>query len=164
MKSRSWLTSTTAPGVLGQESLQPLDRCQVEVVGRLVEEQQVGVLEQQPRERDAHHPAARELADVALHVGLGEAEAGQDAPRLGLQRPAAELLEPMLEPAVLVHQLGQLVLGRRPRSQLGLDVPHPALDAAHRAGAGQHLGQDAAPRRLGHLLAQVADGDVLGPA
>ena len=44
-------------GVLAQEALEPLDRCQVEVVGRLVEEEQVRVGEQQATERHAHHPA-----------------------------------------------------------------------------------------------------------
>ena len=36
------------PRVLVEEALQPLHRLGVEVVGRLVEQQQVGVLEQQP--------------------------------------------------------------------------------------------------------------------
>ena len=39
--------------VLLEEALQPLDRLGVEVVGRLVEQEQVGVLEQQPAERHA---------------------------------------------------------------------------------------------------------------
>ena len=45
-------------GVVGQERLQPFDARQVKVVGRLVEQQHVGVLQQQPGERHAHHPAA----------------------------------------------------------------------------------------------------------
>ena len=130
-------------GVFGQEPLQPFDRCQVEMVGRLVEQEHVGVLEEQPGERDAHHPAAAELAGLALHVALGKAEPGQDAPRLGLQRPAAELLEPMLQPPVLVHQLGQLVLGAgvslasaisasmwRIRRSMPLTAPAPASTSA----------------------------------
>ena len=103
------------PGVLRQEAGQPLDRCQVEVVGRLVEQQDVGVLEQQPRERHPHHPAAAERADVALHVTVGESEPGEDAARLGLEPVAAERLEPMLDAAVLVHQLGELVVVVRRR-------------------------------------------------
>ena len=46
--------------VLVEEALEPLDRLGVEVVGRLVEQQQVGVLEQQPGERDAALLAAGE--------------------------------------------------------------------------------------------------------
>ena len=51
--------------VLGEEALEPGDRLGVEVVGRLVEEQQVRRLEQQPAERDAAPLAARERLDVA---------------------------------------------------------------------------------------------------
>ncbi len=129
------------------------------MVGGLVEEQHVGVLQQEPGERDAHHPAAGEGADVLLHVRIGESEPAQDAARLRLHAIAAERLEPMLEPAVLVHQLGELglVLGV---GQLQLDVPHAALDAAHLARARHHLRHDAATLALGDLLPQVADGEV----
>ncbi len=52
--------------VLGEEALQPLDRLGVEVVGRLVEQQQVGVLEQQPAQRHASLLAAGERGDVGV--------------------------------------------------------------------------------------------------
>ena len=148
-------------GVVGQEALQPLDAGEVEVVGRLVEQQHVRVLEQEAGERDAHHPAAGELADVALDVRIGEAEPGEDPASLRLHAVAAERLEPMLEAAVLVDQLRELLVVVRVL-HLGLDVAHPALDAAHLAGAGQYLGQHAATAALRHLLAQVADHDVAG--
>ncbi len=127
------------------------------MVRRLVEEQQVGIGEQQPGQRDPHHPAAGELADVALGVGIGKAQPGEDAASLSLDRPAAELLEPMLEAAVFVHQLGQLGLGLigLGRSELGhllLDVAHPPTDAGHRPGPGQDLGQDGMAARLGDFL------------
>ncbi len=149
-------------GVVGQEALQPLHAGEVEVVGRLVEQQHVGVLEQEAGERDAHHPAARELTDVALDVAIGEAEAGEDPSGLGLHAVAAECLEPMLEPPVLVHQLGELLVVVRVL-HLGLDVAHATFDAAHLAGARQHLGEHAATAGLGNLLAQVADDDLAGP-
>ena len=46
------------PGVLVEEVLEPLDRFGVEVVGRLVEQQEVRVLEEEARERDAASLAA----------------------------------------------------------------------------------------------------------
>ena len=49
-----------------QEALEPGDRFGVEVVGRLVEQQQVGRLEQQPAQRDAAPLAARQLRDVGI--------------------------------------------------------------------------------------------------
>ena len=58
--------------------LQPERRLEVEVVGRLVEQQQVGRGEQRRGERHAHAPAAGEFAAGALLLGVGEAQAGED--------------------------------------------------------------------------------------
>jgi hypothetical protein len=49
--------------VVGQVALEPCDRLGVEVVGRLVEQQQVGLGEQQPRERDPATLAAGQRVD-----------------------------------------------------------------------------------------------------
>src|SRR3546814_2397567 len=49
--------------IASQEAFQPHRRLQVEVVGRLVEQQQVGVREEQRRKRDAHLPPAREAVE-----------------------------------------------------------------------------------------------------
>ena len=61
------------------------------MVGRLVEQQHVGAAEQQPSERDAHLPAARELLRCGRsRSACGEAEPGQHATDLGLDGvPAA---------------------------------------------------------------------------
>jgi hypothetical protein len=55
------------------EGLQPLYSLQVEVVGRLVKQDQVGLLEEQAGKGDAALLAARERADGALPVLRGEA-------------------------------------------------------------------------------------------
>ncbi len=44
MKSRSWLTRIRVPSIVGQQVLEQVQRLHVEVVGRLVEHQQVGRL------------------------------------------------------------------------------------------------------------------------
>ena len=49
-----------------QEPLEPGDRFGVEVVGRLVEQQQVGRLQQQPAQRDAAPLAAGERGHVRV--------------------------------------------------------------------------------------------------
>ena len=102
------------------------------------------------------------MTDVSRDVALREAEPRQDAPCLGIQRVAAQHLEPMLQPPVLGHELLELRLLAR-FGQLGLDMAHPSTDAAHLAGAGDDLVEDAPPARLGDLLAQVADDHVLAP-
>ena len=51
--------------VATQETFEPGDRLQIQVVGRLVEKQHIGLTQQQLREREAHLPASGELRRVA---------------------------------------------------------------------------------------------------
>ncbi len=75
-------------GVLLQEAFEPVDRLGVEVVGRLVEQQQVGRRQQQPAQRDAATLAAGERRDVGV-VGRAAQRVHRDldvaveAPRVG---------------------------------------------------------------------------------
>ena len=52
--------------IIAQMAFQPVHALGIEMVGRLVEQQQVGRIEQQPAERDAAALAAGEL----VHVGV----------------------------------------------------------------------------------------------
>src|SRR3546814_5009007 len=65
-------------GIALQKAFQPERGFEVEVVGRLVEQQQVGGLEQEGGEGHPHAPAAGELGAGALLGSLVEAEPGQD--------------------------------------------------------------------------------------
>jgi len=66
-----------AAGVARQILLQPEDRFEVEVVGRLVEQQQIGAVHQRTGEIEAHAPAAGEAAYRALQRVAGEAQTVQ---------------------------------------------------------------------------------------
>ncbi len=79
-------------GVAAQKSLEPLHALQVEVVGGLVEQQHLGVADEQLRQRDAHLPAARELGGAAREIALLEAQAEHDAAHLRLDGVAAQHL------------------------------------------------------------------------
>ena len=92
MNSRSCEVISSAPWIRLEELLEPDDRFDVEVVGRLVHQQHVGPAEQHARQRDAHLPAAGERADVAIDLVVLEAEAVQHLARLRLERVAAEVL------------------------------------------------------------------------
>ena len=96
------------PLVCGDEPAQPLHALQIEMVGRLVEEQQVGSAKKELRERDAHLPAARELGTRAVEVLDAEAEAGEDLSRVALELVSAQALESVLDVAVLFKQGGQV--------------------------------------------------------
>ena len=83
-----------------QQLLEPLDRLDVEVVRRLVEQQQVGLRRERARERGARQLAARERRERPVEVVVGEAEAADDAGRAVAPVVAARVLEPRLRRAV----------------------------------------------------------------
>ena len=56
-------------GVVGEERLEPLDGLDVEVVGRLVEQQHVGRGHQRPRQQHAPPPSARQRVDHGASAG-----------------------------------------------------------------------------------------------
>ena len=66
---RSWLMTRRAAGEVEQRVLERPQRVDVEVVGRLVEQDHVGAGLQQLGQMHAVALAARELADLLLLVG-----------------------------------------------------------------------------------------------
>ena len=146
--------------VARKEALEPTDAGKVEVVGRLVEQQHVGVAKQQLGELDAHLPAAGELGDVAAEVGDGKAQAGEDGagPRLNLI--AVGRLEAVAGTAVLLEEL-LVVLHVGGVGQQVLELGDALLKGADLGGRGEHLIDDRAARDLDGLLLEVAHRGVL---
>ena len=64
-----------AAATLGKELLEPLDGFDVEVVGRLVEEEEIRSLQEDLGEFDTHAPPSRELTSGAIEIGAFKAEA-----------------------------------------------------------------------------------------
>ena len=62
-------------GIVRQIIFQPVAGFEIEMVGGLVEQQQVGLLQQQLGQREAHLPAAGKLLGLAVPVVLAEAQA-----------------------------------------------------------------------------------------
>ena len=141
---------------LAKEPLEPDDRLDVEVVGRLVEEERVGLHEQDARERDAHLPAAGELADVALDHLVAKAEPRQDLARPRLEGVSAELVEAGLRVAEALDELVEIarLLGIGHRVLERVELVRRLGDLA---GAGHRLFDDGAPAHLADVLAEVAD-------
>ena len=139
-----------------QEALEPDDGLDVEVVGGLVHEQHVGPAEQHARHGDAHLPAARERAHVAVDPLVVEAEAVQHLARLAFERVAAEVLVLLLHLAEAredaVHLAGARRIGHRVLQGLELVV-----QVADPAAAGDHLVDDGSAGHLLDVLAEVAD-------
>ena len=87
--------------VLAEEADEPFLRVVVEVVGRLVEEQELAAGEQDARELDPAPLATGERVDREVEPALGEPEPGRDAPHLGLRRVPAGVAELLLGPGEL---------------------------------------------------------------
>ena len=69
---------------LHEELLKPLDALYVEMVGRLVEQQHVGLAQEYLRQFDAHAPSTRELTRRTVKVGALESKSHQRALNLSL--------------------------------------------------------------------------------
>mmetsp|Transcript_47354 Transcript_47354/g.108961 ORF Transcript_47354/g.108961 Transcript_47354/m.108961 type:complete len:218 (+) Transcript_47354:1022-1675(+) len=129
-----------------QVLLQPQHRVQVQVVGRLIEQQHVRADEERARERHAHAPAAGEGGRRALLVLLAEAEPAQDLGRARGRRVRLDRLQALpylVEPRravllILSVLLGvlflQLALLRQQRRALHVGCEHALEHACVAAG------------------------------
>ena len=80
----------------GQLLLEPLEARHVEVVRRLVEQQQVGIACQRAGERSARELSSGEGSELPVEVDVREAEPAQGRDRSLAPVPAARVLEPRL--------------------------------------------------------------------
>ena len=89
------------PGPAAQVLLEPLDRADVQVVGRLVEQQQVGIGDDEARERGARLLAAGDRRGRPRPFVAREPEPGQRLVHALVERVAAEDVEAVLEVGVV---------------------------------------------------------------
>ena len=136
--------------VVRDKAAQPLDAFEVQVVGGLVQKEQVGMAQEELGQRDAHLPAARELGARALKVGDLKAQAGQDLARVALELVAAQVLKAVLDLAVLVKERIDVLALLGELGDLGLQLVGALAHAADFLGGGHDLGEDG-----GVLLLQV---------
>ena len=128
--------------VVGDKAAQPLDALEVQVVGGLVQKQQVGVAQEELGERDAHLPAARELGARAFKVGDLKAQAGQDLAGVALELVAAQVLKAVLDLAVLVKECVDVLALLGELGDLGLQLVGALAHAANFLGGRHDLGED----------------------
>ena len=98
-------------GELQQEVLQPAHGLDVEVVGRLVQQQDVWIAEERLRQQDLDLLAAVHLAhELVLHV-KADAQAGEDHLGVALGVPSVQLRELALQHAgALAVRIGKVLL------------------------------------------------------
>ena len=116
-----------------QLALQPLEAFDVEVVGRLVEEQEVRIAAERARERGARQLAAGEGLELAVELLVREAETAHDRGRALAPVVAAGMLEPRLRLAVPANRRVVVIsVGHRP-----LEPPQLVLQRDQVTGAGE---------------------------
>ncbi len=93
--------------VVLEEALEPRDRLGVEMVRRLVEQQQVGRLQQQAAQRDAAALAARQLRDVRVARRQPQRVHREVKPRVEVPRVGG--LDPVLDLGLLLDDLVHLL-------------------------------------------------------
>ena len=142
--------------VLLEMSLQPGDRLGVEMIGRLVEQQQVGCREQEPAQR---HPAALTSRQSGHRVfPRWHAEGVHGDIDLALQVPGARRLDPAFQVGLLRAQSVVVGLGVRPACQHLLIAVEERLDRCHPF---HHVSDDVLARVEHRFLRQQADGEPL---
>ena len=141
-----------------QELLQPDDRFDIQVVGRLVHQQHVGPAEQHARQRHAHLPAARERAHVAIDLVVLEAQPVQHLARLRFERVAAQVLVLLLHLAEALQDAVHLVRRCSGSSMACCRASSSWCRSPSAAAAGDGFVQHRAALHLLHVLAEVADG------
>ena len=164
MKSRSWLTSTTAPAYSARKPCSHSTDARSRWLVGSSRSSRSGFCEQQPGQRHAHHPAAGELGRVALHVGLARSPARPGCaapPPPARSRPCASNRCCSRPYSSISSASSSSSRSPRPsrismwriRRSMPLTAPAPASTSATARPA----------PRLGHLLAQVADHQVARP-
>ena len=119
--------------VIGEVLLEPLHALGVEVVGRLVEQQQIGLGQQQLAQRHAATLAAGQVGDGL--VGRRAAQRVHRLLELRVDIPRVGVIQIFLQLAHLLHQLVGVVGGHQfghlvEPVELDLDVAEAFLDVA----------------------------------
>src|SRR5262249_13094977 len=102
-------------------------RLEIQMVRRLVEEQEIRSEQEEASQGRSHAPAARELRKPAMELVELEPQSAKDDLRLGLQPIPAECLESMLNLAVGLRERWIGIGSRHARGQvfqLSLQLPH----------------------------------------
>ncbi len=145
------------PGVGGEELLEPGARLQVEVVRRLVQQEDVGTPEQHLGQRGPHLPAAGQLAEVAVQVGVGEAEPVQDGLGLRLHVVAAAVVPFLAHGDVAIHDGCILVALRLDGGELMLELGAALLQRVQIRKGGERVAEDAVAPETQDVLREMPD-------
>jgi hypothetical protein len=144
-------------GIRVQILFQPVARFEIEMVGRLVEQQQIGLAEEQLRQRDAHLPSTGEPLRRPLEIGRFEAEPAEH--RRGPQFDAVAVAQAELILEIAVAMEHRVVLGLRD-ARIGepiFQTVHLRLDREQLTERARGLLEQRSAGVAQSVLGQVAD-------
>lgn len=140
--------------VAGQVLLEPAHALGIEVVGGFVEQQHVGLLQEQARERDAAALTTRDL--IERLVRRRAAQGFHRHLELVVDRPGVELVQALLHLGLPVHELVHLV-GLQVLAEARVDAVELLEQVEDMLGALAHDLDDGATLVGERLLLEVAD-------
>ena len=141
---------------------EPVPRFQIQMVRRLIQQQQARLLQQELGKRDAHLPSAAEILAGTLHVLLRETQAQQHGSGFGFNGVSLLQTELLGQDGVALERLfvfGPLMLHVR---QFMLQLPDFALHEDQRLEDGEHFLQQRAPAHEKPVLRKIAESQVSG--
>ena len=170
---RSWLMITAQPAKSSKRLFERAQRVDVEIVGRLVEQQHVGAGLEHLGEMHAVALAARELADLLLLVGALEVEGRAIGARVHLALAELELIEAagdfLPHGLLAVERVARLVdiaelhrLADLDGAVVGLLLPGDHAEQRGLAGAVRADDADDAARR--QLEGEIVDQQIVAEA
>ena len=118
--------------LLDKESLEPLQRGDIEVVRWLVQQEEIRIVEQQPRETESCALTARKRRDLAVPQ-TGETKPAENTPYCRFEVVAARVLELMLHFGIALEELSVTA------SQPGFDLAHLALELPEMHGRSERM-------------------------
>ena len=145
-----------------QEALEPGDRGQVQVIGGLVQQKQVGACRQQLGQFQSHQPPARELAQGPVPQLPADSQPGQRGSKLCLGFESARVLEGGVQAVVAPEErLRQRCFAAAEAGDLGLGGADLGLQLAQRSQRQGRFFEHRARTQVINLLAQIPPPGVL---
>src|SRR5262249_7493420 len=141
------------------ELFEPDDRFDIEVVRRLVHQQNIRTSQQHTRHRDSHFPAARQLAHIAVDPSIIEAKTEKHLTRLAFKRVTAEVVVLFLNLAKalenLIHpvRLSGIAHGVLQGFKFVMETSYPSA-------ASDRFIKNRAARHFLNILPEISDGEL----
>ena len=141
-------------GPVGEVLFQPRDRVDIEVVGGLVEDEHIGLGQQEACQCHPHPPTARHLLDRTVGVAVVETQSGEHLAGLGFERIAAHCREPPLHLSVFGQN--RVLIGGR-ILHLGFEPVETFLHVGELACARDHFFDHGSGSGVDEILRQVSE-------